>query len=96
MKAGAPSDLLAEAECDLQTPLELRCPVEALQSVHAGLAAAVIHVAIAKHRVQGQLAAVVAVAQLQRQVARALEAEVPGQLALRLRTYNVSCVLQSR
>ena len=54
--------LLAETEGDLQAPLELRRPVEALQCIHAGVPVTAIDVTVAEDRLQRQLATVVTVA----------------------------------
>jgi hypothetical protein len=82
--------LLAKAECDFQAPFQFCSPVEVLQGVHAGLSIAAARVAVAEDGLQSRLAAVVVVAQVQGQVTRTLEAEVPGQLCFRFRTCRTS------
>jgi hypothetical protein len=78
--------LLAKAECNFKAPFKFHCSVEVLQSVHAGFSIAFVRVAVVEDWLQGQLAAVVTVAQLQGQMARALETEVPGQFSFWFRT----------
>lgn len=66
---------LAETKGDLEAPLEVDGAVEGLQGSHAGVARAPARVAELQHRQQRRPAVVVVVAHVQRQVARALEAE---------------------
>lgn len=66
---------LAETKGDLEAPLEVDGAVEGLQGGHAGFARAPARVAELQHRQQRRPAVVVVVAHVQRQVARALEAE---------------------
>jgi hypothetical protein len=66
---------LAETKGDLEAPLEFDGAVEGLQGGHAGFARAPARVAELQHRQQRRPAVVVVVAHVQRQVARALEAE---------------------
>jgi hypothetical protein len=77
---------LAQAECNFEAPFQFRRSVEVLQGLHAGLSVASARVAVAEDGLQSYFAAVVVVTQVQGQVTRTLEAEVPGQLCFRLRT----------
>jgi len=68
-------DSLAETKGDLEAPLEFDGAVEGLQGGHARVARAPARVAELQHGQQRRPAVVVVVAHVQRQVARALEAE---------------------
>jgi hypothetical protein len=68
-------DSLAETKGDLEAPLEFDGAVEGLQGGHARVTRAPARVAELQHRQQSRPAVVVVVAHVQRQVARALEAE---------------------
>jgi hypothetical protein len=78
--------LLAKTKCDFKAPFKFHGSVEVLKSFHAVVSTAAVRVAVTEDWLQGLLAAVVTDAEIQGQMARTLETEVPGQFSFWFRT----------